>query len=81
MDDCSVTTGSFDQVSMARRTEEKYLGACVIAKFRGYSSVMVHGCISRVGKGHVRCTQHPGIGHVIDGSTACRVLYPGVMSD
>lgn len=50
-DEASFSTGGFGQVYVTRRPEEKYLDACCFPKFRGYSSWMIHGSISAIGKG------------------------------
>ena len=50
-DECSIACGSFGQVYITRRAEEKYLPACCVPKFRGYSAYMIWGCITSYGKG------------------------------
>ena len=50
-DECPVACGGFGQVYVTRQPEEKYLPACCIPKFRGYSAWMIWGCITSRSKG------------------------------
>jgi transposase len=50
-DECSIKCGYHGQVYVTRQPEEKYLPACCIPKFRGYSACMVWGCITSSFKG------------------------------
>jgi transposase len=52
-DESSFTTGDFGSIYVTRRPEERYLPACCVPKFRGYSSWMIHGSISGSQKGRL----------------------------
>jgi hypothetical protein len=54
-DECSISTGGFGKVYVTRRAEEKYIDQCLVAKFRGYSSWIIHGNISGLAKGPLVC--------------------------
>jgi hypothetical protein len=45
-DEASFTTSDFGSIYITRTPEEKYLLACCIPKFRGFSSWMIYGSIS-----------------------------------
>lgn len=50
-DEASISTGGFGKIYVTRTSEETYLPSCLIPKFRGYSSWMIHGQISGLHKG------------------------------
>lgn len=50
-DEASFAAGGFGKVYVTRSVDEKYHHSCLTPKFRGYSSWMIHGCISGLAKG------------------------------
>jgi transposase len=52
-DEASFIAGDFGSIYITRTPEEKYLLACCIPKFRGFSSWMIHRLISGSQKGRL----------------------------